>query len=57
MGGLFGSKPKMPEIKAPTPVADEEMLAKKRKEKVATMKQRSGRKSTILSDNDTMGGS
>ena len=55
MTGLFGGKPKMPEIKPPTPVADEEMLATKRKQKVASMKQRSGRQSTILSDGEKMG--
>ena len=54
MGSLFKS-PEMPEIKPPTPVADEAMLAKARKKKIATAQKRTGRSATILSNKETLG--
>lgn len=54
MAGLFSS-PELPEIKPPTPVADEAMLAKSKKKKISTMKKRGGRASTILSDKEVLG--
>ena len=40
----------LPEIKPPAPIADEEMLNKKRKENVRKQRKRTGRQSTILSE-------
>ena len=54
MGSLFGSKPKTPEIKPPTPLPDEDAIRKARMKDVAAQKKRTGRQSTILSD-ETLG--
>ncbi|MCK4815647.1 hypothetical protein KA005_07750 [bacterium] len=54
MAGLFGG-PKTPEVKPPTPIVDEEVLKRKRKENIIKQKQRSGRASTILSDKEELG--
>lgn len=63
--GVEGLAPDMPEIPGPDPgdpkqimpEADMEELAKQRKRRIAEMRQRSGRASTILSDSssDTLG--
>lgn len=54
---MFGKPktPTMPEIKPPAPIADEEMLSKKRKENIAKQRKRTGRASTILSDKERLG--
>jgi hypothetical protein len=52
MAGLFGrpKTPELPEIKPPTRMADEEALAKARKKNIVKQRSRSGRQSTILSE-------
>jgi len=60
MGGLF-SKPKKPKPvvvpkPAPMPVPDEEGLRKVKKKKVAQAARRSGRASTVLSEDQGLGG-
>lgn len=57
MGGLLKPKP-APVIQppAPAPLPDDEALAAARKKKIAEQSQRSGRSSTILTDNaETLG--
>lgn len=61
MSGLFGgSTPKAPPVQAappPTPLVDEEAIAKKKREAMARAQARGGRQSTILSqaESDTLG--
>lgn len=47
MSSLFG-KPKMPAIKDPTPMPDEDQLDKSRIRRIAVERQASGRESTNL---------
>lgn len=60
MGGLF-SKPKPPKptpppvIKPPAALPDEPKLAKNRKKQAEATRVRGGRRSTILSENETLG--
>lgn len=54
MGGLF-KQPKIPKTPPPVPMPEEATLNAAKRRKFAMMLKRSGRNSTILSD-DTMGG-
>jgi len=48
--GILGSRPQVPEIKPPAPIADEEKLKMARKKNLTKQRRRGGRASTILSD-------
>jgi len=52
---ILGSKPKVPEIKPPAPIVDEEKLKMARKKNLAKQRSRTGRASTILSDREGLG--
>lgn len=56
MGGMFSSKPKMPKPPEPTPMADEEAIKRAKTRTGASMRARSGRQSTILSEGEKLGG-
>lgn len=57
MGGIIGgSSPKPPPPPKPTPMADEEAIAKAKQRARASLQQRSGRASTVLSDSEKLGG-
>jgi hypothetical protein len=49
MGGLFGGSPKAPEPPKATPMADEQVIKKKRQSAMLQEMQRGGRASTIMS--------
>ena len=48
MGGLF-SKPKMPEVQAPTPLPDEDQQKQARRRTIAQETSGEGKQATILS--------
>ena len=56
MGSMFGSKPKVPKPPKPTPMADEEALERAKRRAAQGVRQRGGRESTLLSDNERLGG-
>jgi len=47
---ILGSRPKIPEIKPPAPIMDEEKLKMARRKNISKQRKRSGRASTVLSD-------
>ena len=47
---LLSSRPKLPEVKAPAPIMDEENVKMARKKNLSKQRKRTGRASTILSD-------
>jgi hypothetical protein len=49
-------KPKVPELEKPAPMADQDALDAARRRRAAEMQQRGGRASTILSQDDKLGG-
>lgn len=49
-------KPKTPDLEKPAPMADPEALDAARRRRAAEMQQRGGRASTILSQDDKLGG-
>lgn len=63
VGGLIGSalkgkkKPDAPEVPAPVmPLPDDEAIRAAKKRSIISQRGRAGRSSTILTDNDTLGG-
>lgn len=61
LGGAAGvasalKKPKVPELEKPAPMADQDALDAARRRRAAEMQQRGGRASTILSQDDKLGG-
>ena len=47
---ILGSRPKIPEIEPPAPIMDEEKVKMARKKNLSKQRKRTGRASTILSD-------
>lgn len=56
MGGLFGGSPRTPEPPKATPMADEEVIKKKRQNAMLQEMQRGGRASTIMSRGSDVAG-
>jgi hypothetical protein len=55
MSSLFGGTPAPTPLPKPTPMVNEDVVAKKKKELTARAQQRGGRESTILGSSETLG--